>query len=443
MQRNANTTIHAARNAAIGAALSAALIAGLAGSANAQFIAEGAAEPAPERQAADRKETGEQTIVVVDGGKKTELRIVNGVVDSARVDGEEWPKDRVERRGARVVLLDADGETVRTFELAEPPPAPEAIALWTGRRDAPDAPPAPRVMLGITYSEPGEGLRVHLGLGDKPAMQIDSVIEGLPAAKAGLKRYDLIVSIAGSDGASGEILRRTLADAEPGDTLELTVRRAGETRTVRAELDAYSPVRLGLPIPPAPARIRAFRENDPELSRIEERIESLTREYAQNPADQSVLDQIQELTAERAKRIARTMQEQARGLAQGITQEIEREHAIDLERLQDETLERIERAMRNAERQMLELREGRVFIRSAEEVEERLEDLRRGLAERAPAVRTEIEERVRRMEERMERVERTLDERLDRLTSLVERMADRLEQGDAAGDEARSQKKNP
>lgn len=378
----------------------AALIGALAGAASGQFVAEGqrvaqAAEHAPQNSV--------QTIVQVEDGSKAELRIENGVIVLARVDGEDWPKDRIKHHGERVILLGKDGQTVRTFTGASPNPPVQLTVQWDRNPQTfvPAAVPAPRVMLGITYSDPGEALRAHLNIGDKPAMQVDSVVDDLPAARSGLKRHDIIVSINGSDGADAEILRKALADAEPGDRMELLVRRGGQTLTLRPELAAYDASKLGIgpargvaripaaPATPAPpARPRVFPELNLDI----------------------------DLDADSPSKIREAIEAQL-----------------------GEMRKRFDELQRDATRQTLEMRDGRVFIRSADEINRRLDELQRGMAERAPEVRARVEDRIRLMEERMEHIERTFESRIDRLTALLERMADRLDQGAARQEE----RKNP
>lgn len=105
---------------------------------------------------------------------------------------------------------------------------------------------APPVMLGVTLGDAGGALRAHLGLGeDEPAILIESVIEGLPADKAGLEKYDVVV---GTDAGEieGATLTPILRELEPGDVLELDVIRRGRARTVTVELEAYDGEALGV-----------------------------------------------------------------------------------------------------------------------------------------------------------------------------------------------------
>ncbi len=72
--------------------------------------------------------------------------------------------------------------------------------------------------------------------GDDPGALIASVVPGSPADEAGIEAGDLVVGVNGeavtSFGDLGVIIRRQ----EPGDELELTVRRNGEEQTLTATL---------------------------------------------------------------------------------------------------------------------------------------------------------------------------------------------------------------
>jgi serine protease Do len=67
---------------------------------------------------------------------------------------------------------------------------------------------------------------------------VRSVDSGSPAERAGLKSYDVIVSIAGEPVASNEDVRQRLVDNRAGDTVQLGVLRDGQTLTLALTLAA-------------------------------------------------------------------------------------------------------------------------------------------------------------------------------------------------------------
>jgi putative serine protease PepD len=80
--------------------------------------------------------------------------------------------------------------------------------------------------LGVRLSdaESGDGARI-----------VD-VVDGAPADEAGLRAGDVVVSAGGEAVDSGDDLRRAVTEHDPGDTLELEVRRDGGTETITVEL---------------------------------------------------------------------------------------------------------------------------------------------------------------------------------------------------------------
>jgi len=66
--------------------------------------------------------------------------------------------------------------------------------------------------------------------------RIVEVRSGGPADEAGVRQGDVVTGVAGSEIESADELRQAVAERKPGDSLELTVERDGETRTVTVEL---------------------------------------------------------------------------------------------------------------------------------------------------------------------------------------------------------------
>ena len=64
------------------------------------------------------------------------------------------------------------------------------------------------------------------------------VLSGTPAARAGMLEGDRIVAIEGERVADGISLIVAIRTHRPGETIELTLVRDGEERTVEVRLDA-------------------------------------------------------------------------------------------------------------------------------------------------------------------------------------------------------------
>lgn len=90
--------------------------------------------------------------------------------------------------------------------------------------------PPPKVMLGVTLAEPEEALVRHLSLKPGETTLLAEVRPDLPAAKAGLETFDVVVAINGGTPADPATVRGSLAQRNPGDSIKFTVRRGSETK---------------------------------------------------------------------------------------------------------------------------------------------------------------------------------------------------------------------
>lgn len=99
-------------------------------------------------------------------------------------------------------------------------------------------------MIGAGLGLIDEALAHHLALDTQRVTLVTNVVAGLPAANAGVQRFDVIVGVNGSDSASPKILRGLLANAEPGTKFVLKVRRGAETRDVELEAMAFDAEKL-------------------------------------------------------------------------------------------------------------------------------------------------------------------------------------------------------
>jgi putative serine protease PepD len=85
-----------------------------------------------------------------------------------------------------------------------------------------------------TVEHPYLGVRV--GDAEDGGAQLAEVVAGGPAEDAGLQSGDVVVSANGEELDAGDDLRRAVASLQPGDELELEVRRGAEELTVTVEL---------------------------------------------------------------------------------------------------------------------------------------------------------------------------------------------------------------
>ena len=107
----------------------------------------------------------------------------------------------------------------------------------------------PKSMLGVHLEPISDDLRDYLGLAEEAGARVAAVVDDSAAAKAELKKGDIIVAIkAGSeshDGLSVDTLREIISQSEPGTEITLTVLRKGERLTVNATLAEWDGERLG------------------------------------------------------------------------------------------------------------------------------------------------------------------------------------------------------
>ena len=94
----------------------------------------------------------------------------------------------------------------------------------------------PQLGVAIAPGHVARRLRRAVGLPDADGLLIREVSENSPAAAAGLARGDLIVAGAGQPVRSADDLFGVLRAAAPGGSLELTVLRGTEERTVHVIL---------------------------------------------------------------------------------------------------------------------------------------------------------------------------------------------------------------
>jgi|GEM_PF-3345078 len=210
-----------------------------------------------------------------DNDESIEIRIEDGEVVKLMRNGEKVPENRFSFEGGVVTIFDADGNVLHTHDIhppkvPSPPPlpgersfGPKVIQLDNGNFSYSVQPELrfgpgdlafgtfeqPKVMLGIHQGVPGAALRHHLGLNeDQKCILIEEVIPGLPAERAGMKRFDILLQADG-DAVDATVLRGLLAEKDPGDDVTFRVIRKGDKKELTVELEAYDAEKLGMATP--------------------------------------------------------------------------------------------------------------------------------------------------------------------------------------------------
>jgi S1-C subfamily serine protease len=94
-----------------------------------------------------------------------------------------------------------------------------------------------RSFLGVEYRDVEPEMAEQFRLSVREGVVVASVSPGKPADRAGIERGDIITRVDDTPIKQGGDLRRVLRDRRPGDTVRITVARAGEgTRTLTARL---------------------------------------------------------------------------------------------------------------------------------------------------------------------------------------------------------------
>jgi hypothetical protein len=178
-----------------------------------------------------------------DNGNSMTVEMENGRVTSVQHNGKAVPKDRYRIEDGKLTVLDAEGKPVHEMRL---PQVGGALAA-PGMPSVPPVPlmgelfrQGPRVMISPDGAQPVMP-RVRMGImmaadNETNAVIVESVGEGSPAEKAGLRPGDVIERIDDKPVRSQQELREVLATKKPGDKAVLRIERENDTQELTVEL---------------------------------------------------------------------------------------------------------------------------------------------------------------------------------------------------------------
>ena len=166
------------------------------------------------------------------------------------------------------------------FEQPSPPAETVEASEAEGSPSAEEANrPAARPWLGVALKKVDGDLACYLG--DGRGVLIDQVQPDGPAAQAGLKRGDLIVSVEGTQLSSPAELQRIMRSAEVGQPLQLTVRRhSGDLQLTVVPVPRPDPVSIELDLARELGQLGPFQSRSPRWARRSRSFCSAIRDYS-------------------------------------------------------------------------------------------------------------------------------------------------------------------
>ncbi len=197
-------------------------------------------------------EGGVQSYVVIKDGDKVEVELRDGNVVKALRNGKKIPADRIVKDDDTLKIVDAGGNTEFEMDLKfVQPPVGSGLSggfgdggwSWSnlgGGNDEPANPAAPpKVLVGISMADVPPALLWHLGLEPGKATMVTSVFDDLPAARAGIAMFDVIVAVDGKDAANEQAVRDAVQAKEPGDRIKFTIIHRGQRKDAEITVEAY------------------------------------------------------------------------------------------------------------------------------------------------------------------------------------------------------------
>jgi len=186
-----------------------------------------------------------------DGQNQTfELR-VDGDAITAKRNGQMLPASQIKRDGERIIILDEQGNELRDLHIfqpatpgqmsllaatrggfAQPLPSDSTFAWSTGEQ--------PTVVIGVQMGDPGPALEKHLRLKPGTSTMITGLYDGLPAKKAGLGEYDIVIEVEGASPADRETLRNAINQKKAGEVIRLRVIQEGQPKDVEVEIAPFN-----------------------------------------------------------------------------------------------------------------------------------------------------------------------------------------------------------
>jgi hypothetical protein len=316
-----------------------------------------------------------------DGAKVIELRVDGDVVRDLEVIREGRAQSGHEARieGGHIVVLAPSGERIAQFSVPQDDGAKREItwnaqaaervgvararasqAQGTARLRAATPGEAadvivqtrPRRVIGITATSATDALAAQLGIEADKVIVIESVNDGMPAAKAGLQRFDIITKVDGAGPANIGRLTEVIETKGASEPIRLTILRNGREQVVEVRPVERSTAEVEIEIDDRDANfpfgqnvIRRSLTAD-EQARVEE---AMARAHEALAMQQERFAQLQERLAREAEVMGRNIQQQFQNSE--IAAEVRKAYEEAIRELSQANIqEQIERAMVEVQR---------------------------------------------------------------------------------------------
>lgn len=223
---------------------------------------------------------GTSQVTINDGDHSYSVRTEDGRLTRVELDGKRLSQDRYRQRDGKVEILDEDGNVMKTIDVdgmgfsfggrqGEAARRAAEQAARNAQRQAERAreqagrareqaernreraeelrrgalaqveASRPKVMIGVTLTDASEQDE------DQTGVRVDSVMDDLPAAKAGMREGDIIIKLDNHEVLDGDAFRAKLRTFNPGDKVDITVQRDGQERILTLELEKYDAEKIG------------------------------------------------------------------------------------------------------------------------------------------------------------------------------------------------------
>lgn len=334
-------------------------------------------------------EKNRSKVVTKDGTRTFEITLENNEVLSIKIDGKDAPRHTGKIEKDHILLFAPGGRQEASipfrWEVATPAPPPPpgsasgvearrpAIARTGGRASGAGGATGSTTAQGFATLEPGrrvigitttdlhESLAAQFNLSPENVIVVNTVTEGMPAAKAGVQRFDIITKIEGQPPANTIRLREAL-HAKGEEPVSITVLRGGKEMVLRVQSVPQTEAEVTWTMG-APAQTFGRVEGQPGQWRVETQLSAEQRQRLEE-----ALMRVREVGAQNQQRLAEmqeTMTKRMAEVRQNLEQKFSQDGSLDEARKAYEAVvrelqsmninEQIERAMSDLQRALGEV----------------------------------------------------------------------------------------